>query len=119
MVFGRARAVKGLTGVPDTTFLRPAVAMGPRASATSLAFRTKVAPSRIRMLHPAARASKGWDWSFKAPVLAGDTLSAILRVDDIRPAHHEDQATLILTFEVTNQTDVLVQYGTNRLLAYR
>ncbi|MEL7150803.1 MAG: MaoC family dehydratase [Pseudomonadota bacterium] len=66
-----------------------------------------------------ARASKGWDWSFKAPVLAGDTLSAILRVDDIRPARHEDQATLILTFEVTNQTDVLVQYGTNRLLAYR
>jgi len=66
-----------------------------------------------------ARASKGWDWSFKAPVMAGDTVSAILRVDDIRPARLDDQATLVLTFNVTNQTHVLVQHGTNRLLAYR
>ncbi len=72
------------------------------------------APAQIR-----ARASKGWDWTFKAPVLVDDTLSAKLRIDDIRPARQEDQATLALTFGVTNQNGVLVQHGTNLLLAYR
>ena len=66
-----------------------------------------------------ARASKGWEWAFKAPVLAGDTLSARLRVEDIQPARQPDQATLVLVFDVTNQDGELVQHGTNRLLAYR
>ena len=66
-----------------------------------------------------ARASKGWDWSFKAPVLAEDSLSVALRVEDIRPARQDDQATLTLAFDVINQDGALVQRGTNRLLAYR
>lgn len=72
------------------------------------------APAQFR-----ARASKGWDWTFKAPVLAGDVLAATLRIEDIRPARHKDQATLVLAFEVTNQSGALVQHGTNRLLSYR
>jgi acyl dehydratase len=72
------------------------------------------APAQFR-----ARASKGWEWVFKAPVLAGDTLSVKLRIDDIRPARQADQATLVLVFDVTNQNGVLVQHGSNRLLAYR
>ena len=72
------------------------------------------APAQFR-----ARASKGWDWTFKAPVLAGDTLAARLRIDEIRPAQQDDQATLVLTFDVTNEDGVLVQHGTNRLLVYR
>ncbi|MDJ0641141.1 MAG: MaoC family dehydratase [Paracoccaceae bacterium] len=72
------------------------------------------APAQFR-----ARASKGWDWAFKAPVLAGDRLAAKLRIEDVRPARQDDQATLVLTFDVTNQDGVLVQHGTNRLLVYR
>ena len=66
-----------------------------------------------------ARASKGWDWTFEAPVLAGDDLAVRLCVTDIQPARRDDQATLTLSFEVTNQRGERVQTGTNRLLAYR
>ncbi|MEL7115673.1 MAG: MaoC family dehydratase [Pseudomonadota bacterium] len=66
-----------------------------------------------------ARASKGWDWTFKAPVLAGDTIYARLSVLDKRPARQDDQAVLVLEFSVSNQHGTLVQTGTNRLLVYR
>ncbi len=66
-----------------------------------------------------ARASMGWDWAFKAPVLAEDTISVRITVDDIAPARAEDQAVLTLRFDVTNTDGVPVQTGTNRLLAYR
>ncbi len=66
-----------------------------------------------------ARASMGWDWTFRAPVLAGDTVGVVITVEDISPARQEDQAVLRLGFEVTNQAGTLVQIGTNRLLAYR
>lgn len=66
-----------------------------------------------------ARASKGWDWTFRAPVLAGDRLSAVLTVQDIRPARQEGQAVLHLAFTVTNHHGTVVQEGTNRLLVYR
>ena len=66
-----------------------------------------------------ARASKGWDWAFKAPVLAEDTITCRLRVAGIQPARQPDQAVLTLAFEVTNQDGVVVQTGQNALLAYR
>ncbi|MEM8729143.1 MAG: MaoC family dehydratase [Pseudomonadota bacterium] len=66
-----------------------------------------------------ARASKGWDWTFKAPVLAGDTIAMRLEVEEIRPARKDDQAVLGLAFAVTNQDDTLVQTGVNQLLVYR
>ena len=66
-----------------------------------------------------ARASKGWDWTFKAPVLAGDVIKAALEVTKISPARLPDQAVLELTFKVTNQDGTVVQLGSNRLLAYR
>lgn len=72
------------------------------------------APAQFR-----ARASKGWEWTFKAPVLAGDTIHARLEVAGIDPARSQDQAVLSLVFDVTNQNGTLVQTGTNRLLAYR
>lgn len=66
-----------------------------------------------------ARASKGWDWSFKAPVLAGDRIFARLEIVGKRPARMPDQAVLTLEFRVTNQDGTLVQTGSNALLAYR
>lgn len=66
-----------------------------------------------------ARASKGWDWTFKAPVLAGDRLSAKLTVSAKKPARQPDQATLVLEFSVQNQDGTVVQTGSNQLLVYR
>ncbi len=66
-----------------------------------------------------ARASKGWNWSFKRPVLAGDTIFARLMVAGIHPARREHQRTLELEFVVTNHEGVEVQSGTNHLLTYR
>ena len=66
-----------------------------------------------------ARASKGWEWAFKAPVLAGDTIAAVLSVVEITATRHPDQAILRLCFEVRNQEGTLVQEGRNRLLVYR
>lgn len=66
-----------------------------------------------------ARASKGWDWTFKAPVLAGDRLSAKLMVSGKRPSRSSDQITLVIDFDVHNQEGVLVQTGSNALLVYR
>jgi acyl dehydratase len=66
-----------------------------------------------------ARASKGWEWRFRRPVLAGDTIHARLEVADIQRARKDDQATLVLAFRITNQDGELVQSGTNQLLAYR
>ncbi|NRB02978.1 MAG: MaoC family dehydratase [Rhodobacteraceae bacterium] len=66
-----------------------------------------------------ARASKGWDWKFKAPVLAGDRLFAKLTVSGKKASRSPDQMTLALEFEVHNQENVLVQAGRNALLVYR
>ncbi len=66
-----------------------------------------------------ARASMGWTWTFRAPVLAGDTIDVTYEIADISPARDPNEAILSLEFEVTNQNGVIVQRGTNRLLAYR
>lgn len=66
-----------------------------------------------------ARASRGWDWQFKAPVLVGDTLSVRLTVEKISAARAIDQAVISLRFMVKNQNGIVVQTGTNSLLAYR
>lgn len=66
-----------------------------------------------------ARASMGWDWTFRAPVLAGDAITVAYEITEIASAKSDDQAILTLDFDVTNQTGKTVQRGTNRLLAYR
>ncbi|WP_299294895.1 MaoC/PaaZ C-terminal domain-containing protein [uncultured Tateyamaria sp.] len=66
-----------------------------------------------------ARASMGWDWGFRAPVLLGDAITVAYDITDIAPAKSEDQAILTLDFNVTNQRAQQVQRGSNRLLVYR
>lgn len=66
-----------------------------------------------------ARASMGWDWRFKAPVLAGDEIRVALTVRGISLARAAEQAILSLEFSVTNQEGAEVQTGSNALLAYR
>ena len=66
-----------------------------------------------------ARASMGWEWRFRRPVIAGDTLSARLTITEIQPAKSPDQAILTLEFQVTGPGGTEVQTCHNRLLAYR
>lgn len=65
-----------------------------------------------------ARASLGWDVNFRAAALAGDTLSTLIRIGDIRPTSTAGQCVITLLFDVRNQDDILVMAGTNKLLAY-
>jgi acyl dehydratase len=66
-----------------------------------------------------AFASLGWDWSFRRPVLAGDTIGATITVKEKRPTAKPDRGILTLEFDVTNQAGETVQRGTNQLMAYR
>ncbi|MYA88224.1 MAG: MaoC family dehydratase [Boseongicola sp. SB0662_bin_57] len=72
------------------------------------------APAQFR-----ARASLDWQWSFHLPVLAGDRIAVTITIAAINRARQEDQAVLVLDFDVTNQDGKKVQSGINRLLAYR
>lgn len=72
------------------------------------------APAQFR-----ARASLGWDWRFRRPVLAGDKIAVAITVSGVETARAPDQAVVVLDFDVTNQRGERVQAGTNRLLAYR
>lgn len=65
-----------------------------------------------------AQASLGWDWSFQAPVLAGDTVSASITVLSIKPVSAGDRAVVTLRFDARNQSGVTVQQGTNSLMLY-
>jgi len=65
-----------------------------------------------------AQASLGWNWSFQAPVLAGDTVSASITVLSIKPVSAGDRAVVTLGFDARNQSGVTVQQGTNSLMLY-
>ncbi len=66
-----------------------------------------------------ALASLGWEWSFRKPVFAGDTISAVLVVEGKRPTSNPARGVLTIGFEVRNQKGNVVQKGRNQLMAYR
>lgn len=64
-----------------------------------------------------AVASLGWkEWSFKAPIIAGDSIGAEISVKSMRMTSKGDRGIVELNFEVTNQNGTTVQSGTNALL---
>ena len=63
-------------------------------------------------------AALGWDWSFSAPVYAGDQIRAHIAVKSKRNAG-PDKGLLTLTLTVENQKAEIVQTGEARLMAYR
>jgi len=71
------------------------------------------APAQFRAL-----ASLGWDWQFRAPVLAGDSLSAEITVLAKRATRTPGRGILTLGFAVTNQHGAMAQEGQNRLMVY-
>jgi 3-hydroxybutyryl-CoA dehydratase len=67
-----------------------------------------------------AVASLGWNaWSFKAPIFASDSISATIKVAEMRLTSSGDRGVVQLEFYVTNQDGVLVQQGRNALLMRR
>lgn len=66
----------------------------------------------------AALASLGWDWSFAAPVFAGDSIAATITVTGLRATSDGKRAVATLDFDVTNQRGETVQRGVNRLMIY-
>jgi 3-hydroxybutyryl-CoA dehydratase len=71
------------------------------------------APAQLK-----ARASRKWNWSFKAPVFKGDTISALFIITNIAQARQPDQRVITLEFTVQNQDGIDVQTGWNSLLCY-
>ncbi len=66
-----------------------------------------------------AQASLGWNWSFSAPVFAGDRISARITVLEKRRTRDPARGILRLGFEVVNQEASTVQRGENLLMTYR
>jgi acyl dehydratase len=67
-----------------------------------------------------AVASLGWnEWSFKAPIIAGDSISATITIAEMRLTSTGDRGVVQLGFEVSNQDGVAVQSGRNALLMRR
>lgn len=62
-------------------------------------------------------ASLGYDWTFRAPVFAHDSIRAKITVKSKRPA--ADKGLLTLSIAVENQQGAIVQRGEQRLMAYR
>ena len=63
-------------------------------------------------------AALGWDWTFRAPVFAGDQIRAHIAVKSKRNAG-PDRGMLSLTITVDNQNAKIVQAGDARQMAYR
>lgn len=66
-----------------------------------------------------ALASLGWEWNFRAPVLAGDEIEAQLEVRAKRATSNPEKGILTLAFIVKNQKGQCVQEGSNKLMVYR
>jgi 3-hydroxybutyryl-CoA dehydratase len=66
-----------------------------------------------------AIASLAWDWTFAAPVLAGDEIRARIVVANKRETRNTARGILTLRFTVTNHRGETVQSGENKLMVYR
>jgi acyl dehydratase len=65
-----------------------------------------------------AQASLGWNWSFRAPVIAEDKITVGLAIAEMRATRDGRRGILTLEFVVTNQRAETVQQGSNRLMVY-
>jgi len=63
-------------------------------------------------------ASLGWDWAFRAPVFANDSIRALVTVAAKRAAGPH-RGLLTLAVSVENQNGQIVQQGQTRLMAHR
>ncbi len=66
-----------------------------------------------------AVASLGWDINYRLPVFAGDRISAVVTVKDLRRTKRPDRGIATQEFLVRNQNGETVQNGTNKLMMRR
>jgi 3-hydroxybutyryl-CoA dehydratase len=66
----------------------------------------------------ASFAALGWEWTFGAPVLAHDTITARIEIAAKRAAG-PGKSLLTLNLSVANQRGQVVQQGQQRVMAYR
>jgi 3-hydroxybutyryl-CoA dehydratase len=64
-------------------------------------------------------ATLGWSWSFRAPIVIGDRISAKLRIETLRLTSRGDRGIVRLAMQIVNQTGKVVQDGYSDLLMRR
>lgn len=68
--------------------------------------------SRIDLLDGTIIALKAIEWSFNAPIKAGDAVHVRATVSDIRPSQRTpDRGTVTFAINIVNQDDCVVQVG--------
>lgn len=67
----------------------------------------------------AAIVSLGWRWSFTAPILPGDRISATIRVAGRRETKRPERGIVTLDFDLRNQRGETVQQGQNDMMVHR
>ncbi|MFC7736463.1 MaoC family dehydratase [Roseomonas sp. GCM10028921] len=67
----------------------------------------------------AAIVSLGWRWSFAAPILPGDRISATIRVAELRETKRPERGIVTLDFDLRNQRGETVQRGQNDMMVHR
>jgi acyl dehydratase len=67
--------------------------------------------SQLGLTRGTLLALTGLSWRFRAPIMAGDTVTLSLLVSGIRNTSASDRGLVTLTAELTNQDGVLVQEG--------
>ncbi|MBB5695221.1 MaoC family dehydratase [Muricoccus pecuniae] len=67
----------------------------------------------------AAIVSLGWRWSFAAPILPGDRISATIRVAGRRETKRPERGIVTLDFDLRNQRGETVQRGQNDMMVHR
>jgi len=65
-----------------------------------------------------AVASLGWNWDFKAPIYAGDTLQTEVKVMSKRRSKSTGRGILELQCQTRNQDGQVVQSGINTLMVH-
>ena len=67
-----------------------------------------------------AIASLHWSWDFTGPIFIGDTIRAKLTVIEKRASRSKpDRGVVTVNYEVLNQSDEVVQKGTNKMMVRR
>ncbi len=64
-------------------------------------------------------ASLGWNWDFRQPIRAGDTLHVKYRVSAMRETRKPGWGILTIASDLINQTGEIVQQGEHKLMILR
>lgn len=68
--------------------------------------------SRIDLIDGTVLALKAIEWSFDAPLRAGDSVHVRATVTEARPSRtHADRGTVVLAIEIVRQDEVIAQTG--------